>query len=172
MVCDHLVLFLCKRTFKKKKNLSEKASMTVTDGYLEKRNSKPFAEGMNICARCSTLIFQFALSFHSTELHHLSPRRPLASTPPTGKVPLRTDGTADLLASGTGPDLPFSSLSSSRRFQQYRWVSCYRLLSAYCKIYLTTVFFFLSSQLVSALISSAFRCCKKTNAPSMDPRGP
>lgn len=131
MVCDHLVLFLCKRTFFIF-FLSEKALMTVTDGNLEKRNSKPYAEGMNICARCSTLIFQFALSFRSTELHHLSPRRPLASTPPTGKVPLRTDGTADLLASGTGPDLPFSSLSSSRRFQQYRWVSCYRLLPAYC----------------------------------------
>lgn len=102
--------------------------MTVTDGNLEERSSQAYAEGMNICAHCSRLIFLFALSFYSTELHHLSPRRPLASTPPTGKVPLKTDGTPDLLASGTGPDLPFSFLSSSsssssRRFQQFRWVS-------------------------------------------------
>lgn len=150
--------------------------MTVTDGNLEKRNSKPYAEGMNIFARCSTLIFQFALSFHSTELRHLSPRRPLASTPPTGKVPLRTDGTADLLASGTGPDLPFSSLSSSRRLQQYRWVSCCKIIVSLLQLIPHhSIFFFRSSHyicLVSALISSAFRCCKKTNAPSMDPRGP
>lgn len=65
--------------------------------------------------------FQFVLSLHSMELHHPFPRHPPASTPPTGKVPLRTDGTPDLLASGTGLDLPSSYLLSRRYL--HRWVS-------------------------------------------------
>lgn len=65
--------------------------------------------------------FQFVLSLHSTELHHPFPRHPPASTPPTGKVLLRTDGTPDPLASGTGLDLPSSYLLSRRYLR--RWVS-------------------------------------------------
>lgn len=117
--------------------------MTVTDGNLKKGNSKPYAEGMNICVWYSTLIFQFVLSSHSTEQHHLSRRRPLASTPPTGKVPLRTDGTPDLQASGTGPDLQFSS-QSNRKFQQYHWVSVSKLillLQAVCQNIYVLYFF-------------------------------
>ncbi|XP_037129428.1 arginine/serine-rich protein PNISR isoform X2 [Syngnathus acus] len=56
----------------------------------------------------------FPQNSHGMELLQLLPRRLLASTPHTGRVPLRTDGMPDHLASGSGPD-PLSSFLLNRK---------------------------------------------------------
>lgn len=85
-----------------------------------KATATPCSVHDHLCSKLNP-DFQFVLSLHSMELHHPFPRHPPASTPPTGKVPLRTDGTPDPLALGTGLDLPSSYLLSRRYL--HRWVS-------------------------------------------------
>ncbi|XP_049585509.1 arginine/serine-rich protein PNISR isoform X2 [Syngnathus scovelli] len=60
----------------------------------------------------------FPQNSHGMELLQLLPRRLLASTPHTGRVPLRTDGMPDHLVSGNGPD-PLSSFLLSRKCHRH-----------------------------------------------------